>query len=68
MNFSKFKILWTRFKHHVQIRILTNQFISFYKVTFVEEGIDKLDIITISILYHLPLIKEYSKNTDKGQK
>jgi C4-dicarboxylate transporter len=48
-----------------QIRILTNQFLSFYKVTFVEEGIDKLDIITISILSSfITLIKEYSKNTD----
>ncbi|MDQ6724228.1 MAG: hypothetical protein M3Z01_08200 [Thermoproteota archaeon] len=48
-----------------QIRILTNQFLSFYKVTFVEEGIDKLDIITISILSSFfMLVKEYSKNAD----
>jgi C4-dicarboxylate transporter len=52
-----------------QIRILTNQFLSFYKVTFVEEDIDKLDIITISILSSfITLIKEYSKNTDTKTK
>ncbi len=52
-----------------QIRVLTNQFLSFYKVTFVEEGIDKLDIITISILSSfITLIKEYSKNTDTKSK
>ena len=37
-------------KNIYQIHILINQFLSFYKVTFVEQGIDKLDIITISIL------------------
>ncbi|HXS61194.1 MAG TPA: hypothetical protein VN703_10345 [Candidatus Sulfopaludibacter sp.] len=52
-----------------QIRILTNQFLSFYKVTFVEEGIDKLDIIAISILLSfVTLIKEYFKNTDTKTK
>lgn len=52
-----------------QIRILTNQFLSFYKVTFVEGGIDQLDIITISILSSfIMLVKEYYKNSDNPSK
>ncbi|MER5175310.1 MAG: hypothetical protein ABJB76_08310 [Candidatus Nitrosocosmicus sp.] len=52
-----------------QIRILTNQFLSFYKVTFVEGGIDQLDIITISILSSfIMLVKEYYKNSDNQSK
>ena len=71
MNIQKYKI---QLDPHLvntiyQIRILTNQFLSFYKVTFVEEDIDKLDIITISILSSfITLIKEYSKNTDTKTK
>lgn len=52
-----------------QIRILINQFLSFYKVTFVEGGIDKLDIITISILSSfIMLVKEYYKGEDNQSK
>jgi hypothetical protein len=56
-------------KNIYQIHILINQFLSFYKVTFVEQGIDKLDIITPSILSSfITLIKEYSKNIDNQSK
>ncbi len=56
-------------KNLYQIHILINQFLSFYKVTFVEQGIDKLDIITISILSSfITLVKEYSKNIDNQSK
>jgi hypothetical protein len=56
-------------KNIYQTHILINQFLSFYKVTFVEQGIDKLDIITISILSSfITLVKEYSKNIDNQSK
>jgi hypothetical protein len=56
-------------KNIYQIHILKNQFLSFYKVTFVEQGIDKLDIITISIISSfISLVKEYSKNIDNQSK
>jgi hypothetical protein len=52
-----------------QIRLLTYQFLSFYKLTFVEEDMDKLDMITISILSSfITLIKEYFKNIDTKTK
>jgi hypothetical protein len=73
MNFEYSKMqnsLDTQFlKNIYQINILINQFLSFYKVTFVEQGIDKLDIITISILSSfISLVKEYSKNIDNQSK
>ena len=58
-------------KNIYQIHILINQFLSFYKVTFVEEGIDKLDIIAIFDTFHQLysfLLKEYSKNIDNQSK
>ncbi len=73
MNFEYSKMQKSLDPHYLknlyQIHILINQFLSFYKVTFVEGGIDKLDIITISVLSSfIILVKEYSKNIDNQSK
>jgi hypothetical protein len=46
-----------------QISLITHQLVSFYKVTFVEEGIDKIDTISVCIfLSFVSIIKERFKN------
>lgn len=44
---------------------IVQQFLSFYKLTFVESGVKDIDVITNSILSSfMILIHEYSKNTE----
>lgn len=51
-----------------QVRILSNQFLSFYKVAFVEGGVNRFDIVIASVLSSfVNLVKEYTKNIENSQ-
>lgn len=52
-----------------QVNIISKQLVSFYKVTFVEEGIDRIDTISIYIfLSFVSLLKQIFKNISYDSK
>lgn len=52
-----------------QVNIILKQLVSFYKVTFVEEGIDRIDTISIYIfLSFVSLLKQIFKNINYDSK
>lgn len=52
-----------------QVNMISKQLVSFYKVTFVEEGIDRIDTISIYIfLSFVSLLKQIFKNINYDSK